>query len=239
MIIFYLLAIFENSLFPDFTINIARFNPGNFIEPKFLLAFGGMEKFGIDELKIYQVQIQNRPWKARLMTLGNELYRENLLELSGGFFIYKTWTAGIGIELLNNWIKDFTNRYTYSLKFGSSLSIPDLNFDFCINNINQPRFSNVDLLPLSYILGMKYDFNQTFQPYFFALGTTTRGFFLKTGAFFKFCPALEFSGGLNTENFQLEYCLRVHLRKIAFDYAGTNHRQLGLTHAFFINLVNP
>ncbi|MEO0123653.1 MAG: hypothetical protein ABIL69_06590 [candidate division WOR-3 bacterium] len=235
MIIFCLLNIFENFLFPDCALNNPKFNPADFIEPKVFISFGGDEKFGINELHTWNADLQIRPFRLRLKTLGNELYRENALELSGGFLIYKTLTGGISIGLLNNWIKEYTNRFTYTIKLGSVYYLSNFKFDFCLNNINYPKFSEVDYLPVTYVFGSNYFLNKEFKPYFYIMGKEKEKPFLKPGLFIMPVKNFECFTGLSTENFLFEFGLRIHLGRIILDYAGTSHRQLGLSHSFFVN----
>lgn len=235
MIIICLLNIFENFLFPDLALNTAKFNPADFIEQKLFISLGGDEKFGINDLRTWNADLQIRPFRLRLKTFGNELYRENGLEFSGGFIIYKTLTGGIGIVLLNNWIKEYTNRFTYSVKFGSVYYLSNLRFDFCLNNINHPEFSEIDYLPITYLFGLSYFINQEIRPYFYIMGKEKERPFFKSGLFINPIKNFEFFTGISTENFLFEFGLRLHLGRIILDYAGTSHRQLGITHSFFVN----
>jgi len=235
LIILCLLNIFENFLFPDLALNTNKFNPADFIEQRLFISLGGEEKFGINEMRTYNADLQIRPFRLRLKTFGNELYRENGFELSGGFLIYKTLTGGIGIGLLNNWIKDYTNRFTYTVKIGSVYYLSNLKFDFCLNNINHPEFSETDYLPVTYLLGASYFINQEIKPYFYIMGKEKDRPFFKPGLFIKPTKNLEIFAGISTENFLFEFGLRLLLGRIILEYAGTSHRQLGLTHSFFVN----
>ncbi len=236
MIIFYLISIFENFLFPDLVLNTSKFNPADCIEQKFFISLGGYEKFGINELQTWNADLQIRPFKLRIKTFGNELYRENAFEFSAGFMLYKTLVSGIGIGLLNNWIKEFTNRFTYTVKLGSVFYLSNFKFDFCLNNINFPKFSDIDYLPVTYFLGSTYFLNKGFKPYFYIMGKEKEKPFFKPGLLISPVRNFEFFTGLSTENFLFEFGLRIHFGRIILDYAGTSHRQLGFTHSFFVNL---
>jgi hypothetical protein len=59
--------------------------------------------------------------------------------------------------------------------------------------------------------------------------------FFKPGLFIKPTKNLEIFTGISTENFLFEFGLRLLLGRIILEYAGTSHRQLGLTHSFFVN----
>ncbi len=237
MILIFIINLFENSLLPDYSINIPKFNPADYIDQRTSFSAGGEEKFGLSEMRTWSLNLRYRQFKLNLATFGNELYRENVLEIAGGFLVHKTLTSGIGIAILNNWIKEHANRYIYSIKFGSTFSAPNCKFVLCLNNINYPKFSEIDYLPLSYFGGLNYNLNRQFSPFIYIMGKQIERPFLKTGFFIKPANLFEFLIAVNTENFLFEYGVRIHLSRISFDYTGTNHRQLGLTHAFFINFL--
>ncbi|MEO0095794.1 MAG: hypothetical protein ABIL46_04345 [candidate division WOR-3 bacterium] len=237
MIILFILNIFENFLFPDFTITTHKFNPANLVEQKFCLTLGGIEKFGISELRVWNADLQFRSFSLKLSSFGNELYRENFLEFAGGFLLYRTISGGISLGFLNNWIKEYTNRYAYTIKLGGTFFVSNLKFDLCLNNVNYPRFSNTDFLPLSYVIGFNYNVSGQIEPYCYVMGEGKNRPFLKLGAIIKVTRLFELSTGISTENFLFDYGMRIYLGRIFLDYSGSSHRQLGLTHAIFINII--
>ncbi|MEO0205880.1 MAG: hypothetical protein ABIL22_04300 [candidate division WOR-3 bacterium] len=237
MIVLFLFNIFENFLYPDFALNTTQFNPANLIEQRFFVSLGGNEKFGLQELRTWTAQMQIHSFRLRFRTFGNELYKENCFEFAGGFLLYRALGAGIGIGLLNNWIKDYTNRFGYTIKFGGVFELSDLKFDLCLNNVNYPRFSEIDYLPLSYVLGIQYKINAYLNPYFYTMGKETDRPFFNFGLLTMPTKEIECYTGLNTENFVLEYGFRIFLRRLALEYAGSSHRQLGLSHGFFIYFI--
>ncbi|MGQ9701059.1 MAG: hypothetical protein ACUVQT_01205 [bacterium] len=237
MILLFLLNAFENFLFPEFSNSRLQFNPANLAAQNFLIALGGNEDFGLSSMRTWTAGIQVQTFQVVLKTFGNELYRENGLEMAGGFTVYHGLAAGIGIGVLNNWIKDHTNRFTYTVKLGGVLQLQNLKIHLCLNNVNSPKFSEIDCLPISYILGMEYKINSYLQPYFHTMGKEEEPPFFNFGLIAVPVSTTEFYAGISTENFLVEYGLRIRLRRIAFDYAGNMHRQLGLSHTFFVNLL--
>ncbi|MGB9720672.1 MAG: hypothetical protein ACPL28_04220 [bacterium] len=235
MIVLFFFNIFENFLFPDFALNTTQFNPANLIEQRFSVSIGGEERFGMQELRIWTAHMQVNSLRLRFKSFGNDLYKENYFELAGGFLLYRTLGAGMGIGLLNNWIKDYTNRFTYAIRLGGVFEISNLKFDLCVNNINYPRFSEIDYLPLTYVLGIQYKINNYLAPYFYTMSRETARPFFNFGLRTMPAKEIECYAGLNTEDFVFEYGLKIFLRRLALEYAGSNHRQLGLSHAFFIN----
>jgi hypothetical protein len=204
-----------------------------------MISLGGYEFFGISELRTWNAEIQIGSYGLNLKTFGNELYRENALELAGGFLLYKTLSAGIGIDLLNNWIKEYTNRFTYAVKLGAGFDFTDLKCELCLNNINLPRFSEIDYLPFGYLLGLQYRINPHINPYIYAMGKQTDRPFFNFGLSFMPVNKMECYAGVRTENFLFEYGMRIDIGHLGFLYAGSSHRQLGLSHGFYINFLNP
>jgi len=237
LIIIFLFNIFENFVFPDFNNRSIQFNPAGLIEPKFFVCLGSNERFGLSSLRTWTAGMQVRSSQLIFKTFGNELYRENAFELAGGFTVYKGIGAGIGIGVLNNWIKDYTNRFTYTIKLGAMFQLPNLRLDLCLNNINNPRFSEIDYLPISYLLGLQYCINPYVKAYFNTMGKEKDKPFFNFGLLVIPVKEIEFYTGINTENFLFEYGLEICLGRLAVDYAGTIHRQLGLSHTIFISLL--
>jgi hypothetical protein len=234
LILFFLLNIFENFIFPEFALDIPQSNPASIFDSKFHIRLGGEEKFSLEDLRILSADLNARPIKLRFKTFGNELYRENSIEFQGGFLIYKTLCGGLGLEILNNWIKDYKNEFTYSIKLGSAFYLPSVKIEVCLNNINSPKFSEVDYLPMSYFLGLNPSVNPVFKPYIYIMGKEGNIPFFRPGLFINFSREFELYSGLSTENFLFEYGLKVNLGKINISYSGISHRQLGLTNALFV-----
>lgn len=237
MIVLFLFIIFEKSLFLDFNNSYLQFNPANLAEQKFLVCFGGNENFGLPSLRTWTAGVQVQRFQLVCKTFGNELYRENMFELAGGYTVYKILNAGIGIGILNNWIKDYTNRFTCTVKLGGMAELQNLKLYLCLNNINNPKFSEIDYLPITYLLGLQYKINAQLKTFFNAMGIEKGIPFFNFGLIAIPVKETEFYAGVNTENFVFEYGIKICLRRLAFDYAGTMHRQLGLSHTFFINLL--
>lgn len=237
MIVIFLFNIFEKFLFPDFNNVYLQYNPANLIEQKILVSFGGNENFGLSSLRTWTAGVQFQTFQLVCKTFGNELYRENVLEMAGGFNVYRGLAAGIGIGVLNNWIKDYTSRFTYTVKLGGVFQLQNLKIHLYLNNVNNPKFSEIDYLPLSYLSGIQYQINPYLKIFLNAMGKEKDTPFFNFGLIAHPLSALEFYTGINTENFLFEYGLKIRLHRLAFDYAGNMHRQLGLSHTFFVNFI--
>ncbi len=237
MTIFFLINLFENFLLPDLDKFSSRFDPAVLVGQQFLIQAGCWQKFGIANLRTYTARIEYRAYDISLYSFGDENYRENIVEFGGRFAVLPNVGLGIGIAVLNNWIRDYSNRFAYTIKSGGILRTTNLEFEFLLNHINSPKFSEIDYLPFSYLAGLRYHVNRYVQPYAGIAGIVENNPYFCFGIAIRPLETLRFYSGVKTECFLLEYGVMISAGRIAFSYEGSNHPQLGLSHAFFVNLV--
>lgn len=235
MIVFILLNTFENFLFPNYPSLVSRFNPAYLAERQKMILFGGGEQFGLSALRTWMLDIQVNQFGFNLKSFGNELYRENLLEFGNAILVFKQLSIGLGTTLLNSWIKDNSNRFTYSLKIGGLYKTPVAEIGLLAGNINQPRFSYIDYIPFIYYVNSKYNVNRNFALYFNIAGKEDDPPYFNFGFALSPMKELKVSLGMNTENFLFEYGMGLLLGNLSLNYSGSSHRQLGLSHALFVN----
>ncbi len=234
MIILFFFALFDSFLFPNSYLTIKDFNPAFVFAKDYKLGIGGEERYGLSELKTASFTAQLGNYRVGLKTFGNELYRENLLELDGAIPINKDAGFGLGLGILNCWIRDNSNRLAYSLKLGGVYKSQLAKAWAVLANLNQPRFSEIDYLPILYYLGLNYKVN---EPLFFYLnvgGIEDRLPFFNFGIVIIPLKETQICGGINTENFTIEYGLEFSPGRLSFTYAGNSHQQLGSTHSLGI-----
>ncbi len=237
MIIFFLIGIFDTFLLPEFDRFSSPFNPVLLTKPTFLIQLGISQQFGIGNLRTYSSRVEYRYYKISLQSFGDENYRDNIVELAGRFAVLPNVGLGIGIAVLNNWIKDYSNRFAYTVKSGGMLKTTSLEFECHLNHINNSKFSEIDCLPFSYLAGLRYLVNRYVQPYFSIAGVVENNPFFCFGTTIRPLETLRFYAGVKTECFLLEYGVMISAGRIAFSYEGSSHPQLGLSHAFFVNFV--
>jgi len=234
VIIFYLFNIFETSLFPGSFTSIKNLNPGYLLEKNREVSLGGEERFCLKELRTYFINFQSENYQVSLKSFGNELYRENQLEFSGGFSPVPKLGIGFGLALLNCSIKDNFSIFSYSLKTGIVYKSSPFESGLLFGNLNQPRFSEIDRLPFFYFFNSRYWVGKEIGLYFNIGGEEGSLPFFNFGLVLFPFKNLQISAGMNTENFLFEYNLRIPLGRISFDYSGNHHPQLGLSHCFII-----
>ncbi|MEO0142521.1 MAG: hypothetical protein ABIL70_09045 [candidate division WOR-3 bacterium] len=235
MIIFFFFNLFETFYFPNSYKAIPQFNPAGAFEKDYKITVGGGESYGLPDLRTAFLITQLKNYQVNLRTFGNTFYRENLLELAGAYAIKDEFGVGFGLDFLNYWIKDNANRFTYSFKLGCLYKTPPVKIWVVLKNLNQPRFSEIDYLPVLYWVGLNYKIGKDFSFYLNIGGIENRLPFFNFGLILAPLNILQLSGGMNTENFSFEYGLEFLLGKISLGYSGSSHQQLGLTH--YLNIT--
>ncbi|HEX7319692.1 MAG TPA: hypothetical protein VF399_04975 [bacterium] len=226
-----LCAAFETSLFPASDFLEARFNPAYHARTRTEFSITADERFSLSDLSTYTARSQIRNLAFEVTRFGNSLYRENSLTFGYGFAIRGTLHAGVDVSALNCWIKDLSSRYSYAVRCGACFASPTGELGLWLNNLNIPRFSETDRVPLTYGARGVYAVNTVLSCRLSARSTETQVPFLNIGIGIVPGSLLALDLGVNSDPLWLEYGCTVRLGTLAVNYSGHNHQQLGLTHA--------
>jgi hypothetical protein len=226
------MGVFETALFPKSIFVEDQYNPALDNCRRFHIVAGAESKFQLPELRAYYLCSSLKSYHLSINSMGSELYRENMLKFSRCFWIQQIWTVGFSIALLNNWVKDNFNRYTYALCLNGSMRVERFKISGWVNNLNSPRLSHVDLIPVSYSIRFDYEPKQTVNIALAVRGMKKDMPFFNIGILFSPYDIVEMGTAVNTDPVYLEYILRLHIGDFTLVYAGSNHQYLGLSHAF-------
>jgi hypothetical protein len=227
-----MLGVFETTLFPQNIFFEREFNPTLENRERFQVVIGTGSKFQLPELRTYYLYSSLRSYRLSACSFGNELYRENVLRLGSCFSFQKLWSVGFGVGLLNNWVRDYSNRFTYSLCLSSAFQKRNMKLSAWVNNLNFPRLSRVDQLPLSYSIRFDYQTKNRFEFAFAVRGMNKELPFFNFGITFAPYKIIDIGTGVNTDPIYLEYMVKLNLGDFILVYSGSNHQYLGLSHAF-------
>lgn len=235
MAILILIGVFETTLFPQYIFVENEFNPTLTQDASLQIAIGTNTKFQLSELRTYYLYTSLRSYCLNAQSFGNDLYRENMLKLSNRFNIRKFWSIGFSIGLLNNWVKNNFNRFTYTLCLSGAFQKNSIRASGWVNNFNAPRLSRLDKLPLSYSLRLDYQVNNRAN-FAFALRGLNRDIpFCNLAFTFSPYKMIAIGSGVNTDPLYLEYTMKLNIGNFILAYSGSNHQYLGLSHAFSLN----
>jgi hypothetical protein len=230
MFVFCFFTVFESFLFPQSILSERQFNPAVLYQQEFeIIASTGMN-FGLPELKTYSLYSQIKSYSICITTFGNELYRENIIGLGIGFPFTKHIAVGFKISLLNYSIKNYYSHYGFSLRAGVFFQHTPFEVGTWINNINVPKFSNIDYVPLNYSIQCGFHAADNVLFNFSICGVETDVPFFNIAVHYSPYNIVELALGVNTDLLLLEYGLKIHLGDLCLSYAGNHHRQLGLSH---------
>lgn len=205
-------------------------NPAQLCESRFEISLAGETKFGLSELRTISIYSQIDRYSIRAASFGNSLYRENFLEAGFGFPVGKRFAFGITVAGLNCWIKELRNEFTGAFKVGAQFESEPVLVSAWVSNVNVPRLSAVDYVPMCYSLSCGYRGHENLH-FNLTLRGVERGLpFYNFGIKFQPYRTLTLGAGVNTQPISLEYGLKFSLGQLCLGYSGTQHPQLGLTH---------
>jgi len=207
-----------------------QFNPAQLHKRRLEILLTSEMRFELSELQTFVIYSQVDRYSIQFASFGSDLYRENFFEFGFGFPVGKGFALGINVAGLNCWIKDISNDFTYSLKIGGQYEHAPFLVGAWVNNVNVPRVSSIDHVPLSYSLLVDYQALPTLLFDFAIRGADTELPFYKFGLTFLPHKMLALVLGVNTKPLLLEYGLKLSLGKMFLSYSGNRHQQLGLTH---------
>ncbi len=187
-------------------------------------------RYELAELRTFGLYSQVDRYSFKITSFGNESYRENFFELGMGFRIGKRYALGMSVAGMNTWIKDMRNTFTYGIKIGGRFESDPLQISSWINNVNVPRVSSIDYVPLSYAVRFDYMVAPVLGLIFAVRGVETGLPFYNVGLAYAPYEILGLYVGVSSEPMLLEYGLRLSLGNMKLCYSGNRHQQLGLTH---------
>ncbi|UCF70629.1 MAG: hypothetical protein JSW49_10620 [candidate division WOR-3 bacterium] len=225
-----LLGFFDSFLFPGSILHEFEFNPAHLHRQRIEVLLTSEIRYELTDLRAFGIYSQVQRYGIRAISFGNDLYRENYIELGAGFPIAPGMAVGCNIAGMNCWVKDLKNEFTYSIKIGGIYEEGQFTISGWVNNLNVPRISSVDYAPVSYSLrfGYRAEANLNFD---IALrGVETDIPFFNVSVVFVPHKTIRFGMGVNTRPILLEYAMKISLGRMFLSYAGNRHPQLGLTH---------
>lgn len=224
-------------LFPRSIFFENHFNPASLDQQSFKLVIDAGSHFGLPEVRTYTLHSEIKSYQINITSFGCDIYRENIANAGFSFCISEKIAAGFGIAMLNYWVKDYCNCFSYSLKIGGIYRHNPLEINAWAHNVNLPRFSNIDYIPLNYSVKISYRTKDYLSLLFAIRGLESDLPFFNLGLSFSPYKIITFGAGINTDPVYLEYMLQLSLGNVALNYAGSNHRFLGLSHCLGVSFV--
>jgi hypothetical protein len=194
--------------------------------------------FGINELATGSLAY-NEPFQFGsigfgITTYGFELYRENKLLVTYSYNYLNKYFFGLGINYHSVSIDKYGSDHSYYLNAGVLIYLTEkLRWGFSANNLNRATWGKEkDQIPVIFQTGFSYDIlsnialnlafekELTFQPS------------LKAGINYRIMEYISIRSGFSTEPSMFSGGVGIHYSLFQFDYAVTNHQELGFTHQF-------
>lgn len=225
-----LIGFFDSFLFPRSILHENHFNPAYLHEKRFEVVLASEMLFELAELRTFDLHTQVDRYGLKVTSFGCQSYRENLLAFGFGFPVGRNVALGISIAGLNVWIEGISNEFTYGLKMGGQFENETFLISSWVNNINVPRLSAIDHVPLSYSVSFLYKVSPNLDFRLAMRGVAKELPFYNFGLTFSPHEILLFSVSVNSKPILLEYGLQLCLGRMFLRYAGNRHQQLGLTH---------
>jgi hypothetical protein len=232
MLLVTLFTVFESFLFPHTFFEEYHYNPAILYQEHIDITVCSDMRFGLPELQTYSIYSRLRSYSLSAASFGTDLYRENIISAGIGFPLTSSVATGIGISVLNYWIKDIENQVGYSLRIGGVFQHTPLTVGAWIHNVNVPKFSDVDYLPPCYSIRINYALSPRASFHVALRGIETTVPFLNFGLQYSPYTPLACRVGINTDPLFLEYGLTLTVGAFVIHYAGSNHYHLGLSHSF-------
>jgi len=235
MILLYLSMAFESMYYPQsifyehlHDIALHRYEGSR-------LCAGMHSHYGLAGVHTYSLTIGHCSYLISGISFGHEMYRENQVVGSFGFDLVPHFHTGVGVALLNYWVKEYCSRYGYALHMSTYYDMYPLTLGGWLNNVNMPHLHDVDAIPMTYTVRIQYVLPRGITCILAARGTPTQVPFLHAGFSWEVHTYAVIGIGANTEPLYVEYMLRLPLGHIGIHYYGTLHEYLGLSHAVRIS----
>lgn len=230
MKILLLLGFFDSFLFPRGALYERQFNPAYLHDKRIEILLTTETRFELSALRTYEIYSQVDRYALRAASFGNADYRENFLEFGFGFPVGQSVSFGFAIAGLNSWIRDITNDFTYAMKAGGRFEAGQFSVSAWVNNINIPRISSVDNVPVSYSVRFGYEATRILDFDLKIRGVGAELPFYNFGLTLSPHKSLLLGLSVNTKPILLEYGVQLSLGRMFVNYSGSRHQQLGLTH---------
>jgi len=238
MVIIILFALFESQIFPYSIFLENQYNPASHFQKGLIINVETGTRFGLSELRTYTIHTKINSYSIHATSFGNDIYRENIISAEMSMPVIDKVIVGFGIAMLNYCIEDYCNRFSYAVKIGGLYQNKSTEIGGWLNNINIPRFSDIDYLPPSYSLRFKYVTSNNVSLIFAIRGIESNLPFFNVGISYAPSKIITLGTGVNTDPLYLEYIVQLNLNTFILRYAGNNQHRLGLSH--FLGLCfNP
>lgn len=231
MLLIIVFTAFESLYFPHSFFLDSRFNPAFPQQHMSLATYAGLH-FGMTDVRTYCVHARMNGYSVSAVSFGNDIYRENAVSGGASFPVSTNLYAGFNITMLNYWVKDYCNRFRYSMTAGFYVQEKNVSIDGWIAHLNTPQFNGFDEIPVVYSLQLRYITEKRISLIGSVRGTELELPFYNFG--FTYTPSqhILFGLGANTDPVFLEYVIQICAGRIRLDYAGKTHQYLGLSHFF-------
>ncbi len=195
-------------------------------------------KYGLSDLRTYTLHSVIKSYSINIISFGNDIYRENIVSAGASYSLTEGLAAGFSVAMLNYWIKENCNQYTYSIKIGGLYQKNPLEISGWVDHINFPKFSDIDCIPPNYSLQLHYLPKSDLSVILALRGIETNFPFFNLGLSYSPHKTITLGVGVNSDPMYLEYMLRLSAGYFALNYTGSNHPYLGLSH-FVVVGFNP
>lgn len=229
MLLCALLAFFETHLFPADDVVAWRYNPAQTPDTCHIVSCGIEERFLVADLRTYTLIAAVGPYKGGLSSYGNGSYRENVLDLGGSFPVTGALRAGVSVGLLHCWIRDHPSLLAYTIRCGGRFQRDRFTFDAWAGNLNVPRCSDSDYLPVTYQCSVNYRTSRAVSTDFQCTGCAGSFPCLRLRLAVRPHPLIELATGISTDPARLEGGALADVGPWSVRYQGDIHPQLGLS----------
>jgi hypothetical protein len=231
MLLIIIFAAFESLYFPHSLFLDNRLNPASPQDHFSLTTYGGLH-FGMTDVRTYCVHVRVSDYSFSAVSFGNDVYRENAVAGGASFPVSTHVYTGFSVTMLNYWVKEYCNRFRYSMTAGFCVQEQDVSVNGWIAHCNSPRFNEFDEVPVVYSVELRYATEKSISLICAVRGTESELPFYNFGLTCAPSEYILLGLGANTDPVSLEYVVQVRAGQIRIDYAGKTHHYLGLSHFF-------
>ena len=232
---FALLQMFESFYFPRSVFFEQGYNPAYKYEERCNIFATTGTSFGLPEFRTYALCGMFDHYYLSMSSFGDEIYRENIISGGAGFDLGDI-RLGFGAGLLNQHIQDNCNRTCYSVRIGGMWSLERGAISGWAHNLNIPRFTSVDYLPITYSLKVSYLATDHIAVIAAARGMEKEVPLYSIGVSYMPISHVMLGMGVNTEPLYCEYMVCIFIGQFTVIYSGSNHQYLGLSHFFSLGM---
>ncbi|MDP2303848.1 MAG: hypothetical protein Q8N03_15640 [Ignavibacteria bacterium] len=194
--------------------------------------------FGINELAngslAYIEPFQFGSIGLGITTYGFELYRENKLLVTYSYNYLGKYYFGIGINYHSVSIDKYGSDNAFYLNAGALVYLTEkLRWGFSATNLNRATWGEEnDQIPVTFQTGFSYDIIDDIALNLALEKELTYNASFKAGIDYRIMEYISIRSGITTEPSMYSGGVGIHYSLFQFDYAVTNHQELGFTHQF-------